>query len=103
MPRLEESIAPAKLCCDGVTAPDRQRIVVGIEKLAVKALEGIADRDHEIDGARELRVEDRWPPPGDDVEPDVGREPRNLFHQRRHQGLYREAGHHPPQAPPPPA
>jgi hypothetical protein len=44
-----------------VTAPNRERVAVGIEALAVKSLEGIADRDHEIDGARELGREDRRP------------------------------------------
>jgi hypothetical protein len=32
-----------------MTAPHRERIAIGIERLAVKSLEGVADRDHEID------------------------------------------------------
>ena len=60
----------------------------------MEALEGVADRDHEIDGACEFGGEDRRSPPGDDVDPDVGRSLRDLLHQRRHQQLHREIRHH---------
>ena len=92
--RLQEDLAPGEFCADGMAAPHRERVAVGIEQLAVKSLEGVADRDHEIDGARELRAEDRRPPPRHDVEPDVRRGLRNLRHQRRHQELHREIRHH---------
>jgi hypothetical protein len=34
------------------------------------------------------------PPPRHDLDADVRRQPRDLFHQRRHQELDREIGHH---------
>ena len=65
----------------------------------MKSLEGVADADHQIDGARELGGENRRPPPGHDVEPDVGSQPGDLLHQRRHQQFDREIGHHQPEMP----
>ncbi len=79
---------------DGMAAPHRERVAVGIEPLAVKSLEGVADRDHEIDGAGEFGGEDRRPPPRHHVDPDVRRRLRDLLHQRRHQQLDREIRHH---------
>ena len=51
---VKEGVALLQSGAGRVTAPHRERVAVGIEALAVKSLEGIADRDHEIDGAREL-------------------------------------------------
>jgi hypothetical protein len=60
----------------------------------MKSLEGIADADHEIEHACELRRHDRRAAPGHDVEPDVRSQRRNSFHQRRDQQLHREIRHH---------
>jgi hypothetical protein len=60
----------------------------------VKSPEGVADRDHEIDGAGKLRGEDRRPAPRHDVEPNVRRLRGNFLHQRGHQELHRKVRHH---------
>ena len=54
-------------------APHCKRVAVGIEKLAVKPLEGVADADHEIDGACKLRVEDRRAAPRHHVDTEMWR------------------------------
>ena len=92
VPRIEENIAPLQLRTNGVAAPNRESVAIGIKKLTVKSLEGVADRDHEIDRARKLRGEDRRTAPRHDVELDVGSQRGNLLHQRRHQKLHREIG-----------
>src|SRR5216683_6624600 len=79
VPRMEENVAPLQLRANGVAAAYRERVTVGIEKLAMKSLERIADRDHEIDRARKLRGEDRRTAPGHNVEPDVRRQGSNLL------------------------
>ena len=84
---------------DGMTAPHRERVAVGIEQLAVKSLEGVADADDQIDGARELGGEDRRTAPRHDVEPDVRGQRGDLLHQRRHQEFDREIRHHQAKAP----
>ncbi|MGX1414942.1 hypothetical protein AB7M43_005034 [Bradyrhizobium elkanii] len=94
MARGEERFALLQLRADAVAAPHRERIAVGVEPLAVKALEGVADRDHEIDGAGEFGREDRRSPPRHHVDGDVRRDQRHLLHQWRHQELDREVGHH---------
>ncbi len=94
VPGVEEGIAPGKLGADGMTAPHRERVAVGIEQLAMKTLKRVADRDHHIDGARKLRGEDRRTTPGHNIEPDVRGQPHELLHQRRHQKLHREIRHH---------
>ena len=87
MPRRQERIAPLQLGGRGMAAPHRERVAVGIEALAVKAAEGVADRDHEVDGAGELRGEDRRSPPRHHVDGHVRRGLRDLLHQRRHQAV----------------
>ncbi|KJC53155.1 hypothetical protein UB31_08805 [Bradyrhizobium sp. LTSP849] len=90
----QEGLAPLQLGAHGMAAPHRQRVDVGVEQLAVKAFESVADRDHQIDGAGELGVEDRRPPPRHDVDADVGCGLSDLLHQGRHQQLDREIRHH---------
>ncbi len=77
-----------------MAAPHRQRVAVGVEELAVESLEGVADRDHHVDAARELGVEDGRAPPWHHVDPHVRRRLRDLLHQRRHQEFDREVRHH---------
>ena len=43
VPCVQENIAPPQLRADRMAAPHRERVAVGIEKLAVKSLEGVAD------------------------------------------------------------
>src|SRR5258708_27889243 len=45
VPGVEEGLAPGKLGADGMTAPHRERVAVGIEQLAMKTLKRVADRD----------------------------------------------------------
>jgi len=97
--RALRKTAPAELRPDGMAAPHRERVSIGVEELTVKSPEGVADRDHEIDGAGELRREDRGSAPWHDVEPNVRRLRGNFLHQRWHQKLHREVGHHQPKAP----
>src|SRR3954452_23324497 len=85
VPGFEEHIASAELCAKGMAAPHRQRVAVGVEKLAVKSPERVPDRDYEVDGACKLRTEDRGPSPRHDLEPDVRSDLRDALHQRRHQ------------------
>ena len=95
----EERVALLQPRADGMAAPHRQRIAVGVELLPVKPLEGVADRDDEVDGAGELGGEDRRPPPRHHVDGDVRRRLRDLLHQRRHQQFDREIRHHQPKMP----
>jgi hypothetical protein len=83
MSRIQEGFAPLQLRANGMTAPHRESVAVLIEQLAVKSLEGIADADHEVERARELRSHDRRAAPGHDVEPQVRRQRGDLFHQPR--------------------
>src|ERR1700709_2672583 len=66
MPRIQECLAPLQLRPDGMTAPSREPIAVGIKQLAVESLEGVADTDHQIDGAGEFGGEYRRRPPWHD-------------------------------------
>ena len=73
---------------------DRECIAVDVKPLPMKSREGVADRDHQIDGAGELRREDRRSPPRHHVDPHIRRGLRDLLHQRRHQKLDRQIRHH---------
>jgi hypothetical protein len=60
----------------------------------MEALEGIADPDHDIDGAGEVGLKVRRSPPRRHLDPQMWRDPHDLFHQPRHQELDREVRHH---------
>ena len=92
--RLQECVAALQLRSHGMAAPYRERVAVGIEQLAMKSLEGVADADHQIDGTGEFGGEDRRPAPGHDFDPDAGRSFVEPLHQRRHQQFDREVRHH---------
>src|SRR2546423_15638007 len=98
VPGFEEHIAAAKLCANRMAAPHRQRVTVRIQKLAVKSPECVPDRDYEVDGACKLRTEDRGPSPRHDLKADVRSDPCHALHQRWHQKLNAEIGHHQPKA-----
>jgi hypothetical protein len=90
---IRSSLAPplmtatwrAQLSADGMAKPHRERIRIRVEKLAMKPLESIADPDHEIDGAGEFRLKVRRSPPRRHLDPQMWRDPHDLFHERRHQ------------------
>jgi hypothetical protein len=94
MTRREEGITSFQLRSHRVAAPYRQRIAVGVQQLTMETLEGVADRDHHVDGAGKLGGEDCRSPPWHDVDQDVRRRSRDLLHQGRHQQLDREIRHH---------
>ena len=71
--RIEIEIAPLQPRAGWMTAPYREGIAIGVKPLPVKSGEGVADTDYHVDGAGELRREDRRPPPRHHVDPDVRR------------------------------
>jgi hypothetical protein len=76
--RVEKGFDPLQASADGVAPPHRERVTIGVKPLPVKSGKGIADRDHHVDRASELRREDRRTPPRHHVDPDIRRQLRDL-------------------------
>jgi hypothetical protein len=69
VPCAQESFASLQFSAKAVAAPHRKSVGILVEELAVETLEGVADADHEVEGAGELSGHDRGPAPGHDVKP----------------------------------